>query len=100
MAEDPIVLNVHFDALPGREEDLIRELSALVEPTRKESGCHTYELHIDPENRGKLMFHEQFANQAALDFHVNSTHFKKFLSYRDTSDPVAKRTVTRWKRLA
>jgi quinol monooxygenase YgiN len=99
MAEDPIVLNVHFEAVPGREEDLVRELTALVEPTRKEPGCHTYELHIDPENRGKLMFHEKFTDQAALDFHVNSPHFQKFLSNREKSDPVARQTVTRWKRL-
>jgi quinol monooxygenase YgiN len=99
MTETPIILNVHFEAAPGREEDLVRELSALVEPTRKEAGCLVYELHVDPQNHGKLMFYEKFAGQAALDFHVSAPHFKKFLSYREKSDPVAGQTVTRWKSL-
>jgi quinol monooxygenase YgiN len=99
MTEGPIVLNVHFEALPGRENDLLRELSALVEPTRKEAGCLVYELHVDPENPEKLMFYEKFADQAALDFHVNTTHFKKLVSYREKSDPIAAQTITRWKSL-
>ena len=99
MPEGPIVLNVHFEAVPGRENDLARELFALVEPTRKEAGCLAYELHMDPENPGKLMFYEKFADQAALDFHVSTSYFKKLLSYREKSDPIAGQTVTRWRSL-
>jgi quinol monooxygenase YgiN len=97
MADDSIVLNVHMEAVPGREQDLERELSALLGPTRKESGCLAYELHRDPERPGKFMFYEKFKNQAALDQHVNSPHFKKFLDYRERKgDPSAVTTVTRW----
>jgi quinol monooxygenase YgiN len=99
MTEGPIILTVHFEAVPGREEDLARELVALVEPTLKEAGCLAYELHVDPENHGKFMFFEKFADQAALDFHVNTSHFKKFLSSREKSDPFAGQTITRWKSL-
>src|ERR1700691_5866456 len=99
MEERPIVLSVHFEAVPGRENDLARELFALVEPTRKEAGCLAYELHVDQENPGKLMFYEKFADQAALDFHVSTPYFKKLLSYREQSDPIAGQTVTRWKSL-
>jgi quinol monooxygenase YgiN len=99
MTEGPIILNVHFEAVPGREEDLARELFALVEPTRKEAGCLTYVLHVDPETPGKLMFYEKFADQAAVDLHVNTPYFKQLLSYREKSDPVAGVTVTRWKSL-
>jgi quinol monooxygenase YgiN len=99
MTEGPIVLNVHFEAVPGREEDLARELSALVEPTRKEAGCLVYQLHVDRESPGRLMFYEKFADQAALEFHVSTTHFKNFLSYREKSDPIARQTTTRWKSL-
>jgi hypothetical protein len=34
-----------------------------------------------------------------LDFHVITPHFKKFVSYRETSDPVAAVTLTRWRSL-
>jgi quinol monooxygenase YgiN len=99
MADDPIVLNVVFEAVPGREEDLARQLQALLAPTRKEAGCLAYELHHDPENRARFMFYEKFADQASLDLHVATPHFKQFLSYREKGDPVATVTVARWRSL-
>jgi quinol monooxygenase YgiN len=101
MSEAPIVLNVHMQAAAGRERDLEIQLRELVEPTRKEQGCLVYELHIDPENLGKFMFYEKFRNQTALDTHVASPHFKRFLAYREAhGDPVATTVVTRWHPLA
>jgi quinol monooxygenase YgiN len=97
---DTIVLNVHIEAKDGRQEDLARELGALVAPTRQEKGCLTYELHRDPEDDKKFMFYEQFADQEALDFHIAAAYFKKFLNYREQDDPVAGQTVTRWRKLA
>ncbi|MGA7919872.1 MAG: putative quinol monooxygenase [Candidatus Acidiferrales bacterium] len=97
MSDSDIILNVHMDAVPGREQDLARELQALVVPTRKEPGCLAYDLHRDPENPGKLMFYEKFKSQAALDEHVNAPYFQKFLDYRAKSDPVATVTVTKWR---
>ena len=97
---DSIVLNVHIEAKDGRQEDLARELQALVAPTRQEAGCLAYELHRDPENAKKFMFYEQFTDQAALDAHIDAPYFKKFLDYREQDDPVLSQTVTRWSKLA
>jgi quinol monooxygenase YgiN len=59
-----------------------------------------YELHRDPEHPGKFMFYERFKSQSALDAHVASAHFKKFLDYRaGNADPVAMTSVTRWRAL-
>lgn len=101
MTETAVVLNVHMQAVSGRERDLENQLRALLEPTRKEPGCLVYELHGDPENPGKFMFYEKFKSQAALDLHVSSPHFKKFLDYRSAhSDPVASTVVTKWVAIA
>ena len=98
MDDSHIILNVHMEAVTSREQDLERELRALLAPTRREPGCLAYELHRDPEHPGKFMFYEKFKNQAALDEHVNSSYFKDFLNYRATKvDPVAATTVTRWR---
>lgn len=98
MSDIPIVLNVQMEAVPGREKDLETQLRALLLPTRGEPGCIVYELHLDPENPAKFMFYEKFKSQAALDEHVNSPHFQKFLAYRkDHGDPVAVTHVTRWR---
>ena len=97
MTETPIILNVHFQAAPGYEEKLGAELHSLVVPTREEPGCLVYELHYDPEDPAKFMFYEKFANQAALDFHLNTPHFKGLQSYLKANDPIAAQSVTRWR---
>ena len=99
MAET-LVLNVHIEAKPGREEDLARELTALIAPTREETGCLTYELHRDPEEPARFMFYEQFADQAALDFHLAAPYFKEFVNYREQDDPIANQVVTKWRKIA
>ena len=100
MSDGHIVLNVQMEAATGREEDLARELRALVAPTRQEPGCLAYELHFDPESPGRFMFYEKFADQAALDAHVGSAHFSKWKQYRAAGpDPVAVSHVTRWRRM-
>jgi quinol monooxygenase YgiN len=97
MADTPIILNVHFQAAPGHEEKLGGQLHALVAPTHQEPGCLAYELHFDPEDRSKFMFYEKFANQAAIDHHLNTSHFKQFQNYLKTNDPIAAQSVTRWR---
>jgi len=97
---DTIVLNVHIEAKDGRQEDLARELRALVAPTCQEEGCLAYELHRDLENDRKFMFYEQFADQAALDAHIRTPYFKKFLNYREQDDPIAGQVVSQWRKMA
>jgi quinol monooxygenase YgiN len=97
MTETPIILNVHFQAAPGHEEKLGAALHALVVPTREEPGCLVYELHFDPDDPAKFMFYEKFANQAALDYHLNTPHFKNLQSYLKANDPIAAQSVTRWR---
>ena len=80
MDDCPSVLNVHMDAVAGREKDLENQLRALVAPARSEPGCAVYELQRDPENPGKFM------------------HFEKFRNYRKTqSDPVAVSRIIMWR---
>jgi quinol monooxygenase YgiN len=98
MIDNPIILNVHIQAVPGREEELANELRALLIPTRTEPGCLAYELHRDPEDPRKFMFYEKFENQGALDMHLKSPHFEKFQAYLTTkSNPIAAQTVTKWR---
>lgn len=97
MAETPIVLNVHFQASPGHEQELGAQLHALVAPTRAEPGCIVYELHFDPEDSAKFMFYEKFANQAALDQHLATPHLQQLQKYLRASNPIAAQSVTRWR---
>ena len=100
MAEMPIILSVTIEAVQGRETELATILSGLVEPTLAEPGCLGYELNASQEAPGTFLFYEKFAGQAALEDHVNSTHFQKFLNVRSKSDPIRKQTVVRWSLIA
>ena len=101
MAEQPIVLSVLFESLPGSEKDLAAQLIALTASTRKEPGCLGYELNYDPESPLRFMLYEKFSGQTALDEHIAAPHFQEFLSYRAVgTDPVALQVVTRLAPLA
>jgi quinol monooxygenase YgiN len=55
-----------------------------------------YELHRDPTDPAKFMFYEKFVNQAALDHHLATDHFKRLQGYIQANDPIAAQTITRW----
>jgi len=100
MSENAVVLNVHFEAAPGREDDLEEALRALVAPTRGEPGCLAYRLHRDPKQPGKFMFYEKFRDQGALDAHIASPHFQNFVKSREAGpDPVASVNVGTWREI-
>ncbi len=93
----PVILDVHIEAVPGREHEVEEGLHALLEPTRREPGCLTYLLHRDPAHPGNFLFYEQFENEEALGLHVNSEHYQKWATYRAKhGDPIASAVITKW----
>ena len=55
LTEGQFTLSVYIEAIEGKEDELKKELIALVEPTRKEKGCIYYVLHTDPNNKCSIM---------------------------------------------
>lgn len=97
LAEVSVVLSVVIQAVPGREEELLSQLPALLGPTRAEVGCEAYEQHRDISDSAKFLFYERFKDEKALDEHVNSPYFQAFVAIRaEGEDPVASQTITRW----
>jgi len=68
-----------FQAKPGKEAELQQALTGLVAPTRQETGCLNYDLHVLPESPGKFLFHENWTSKAHLDAHLQSAHIKALL---------------------
>jgi quinol monooxygenase YgiN len=62
-------------AVPGKESELREVLHGLIEPTRKEPGCHRYEMY-ESEQKGRYFADEIWQNREALDTHMQSAHFK------------------------
>ena len=64
-----------------RDEDRERVkeyLRKLTESSRKELGCVTYVPHLVAEGPATILIYEQYADEAALDFHRNSAHFRDY----------------------
>lgn len=64
---------------PGAEQRFIDAAGPLIEATRAEAGCALYELSQSNETPGHFVFYEKWADQAALDRHMEMPHIKAFI---------------------
>jgi quinol monooxygenase YgiN len=62
-------------ARKGKEDQLKELLQDMLAPTRAEPGCRLYELY-ESGGRGRFYFYELWENQAALEQHAASSHYK------------------------
>ena len=65
-----------FIARPDAIDALRAECLAMLEPTRKETGCIRYELLTNTANPAEFTFVEEWADQAAIDAHMATPHLK------------------------
>ena len=63
-------------AKSGKVGEVRELLCGLVEPTRKESGCVTYELLQNREDPTDFTFVEEWESVAAFESHAASDHIK------------------------
>ena len=70
---------VGLKAKPGKEDQLRRDLSDLVEPSRKEDGNINYELFEDQNEAGLFVFVEEWSStEARTKHHEHSAHIQNF----------------------
>jgi quinol monooxygenase YgiN len=70
-------------AKKGAVESVRCELLKLVAPTRDEEGCLEYRLHQDHEDPAVFIFYENWESEACLTRHMESVHFKAYVSAVD-----------------
>lgn len=63
---------------PGNEAEAKRMFAILQEESRKEPGCIQYQVHTHREDPRHFLVYEQYKDDAAIDFHRESPHFKKY----------------------
>lgn len=83
--KDAIIVIAQATALPGNETALRAAIDQVIPPSLAEAGVSVFRLHEDIEKSGHFVLYERFANQAALDAHFASSHFKKVV---DTVTPL------------
>lgn len=99
MADEKITVLAQIKAKPGREENLKQLALGLVEPTRKEAGCISYDLHVDIANKASFMFYENWESKVVLDEHIQTPHLQNFKAKAGDllAEPL---NVTIWKKLS
>jgi quinol monooxygenase YgiN len=70
---------VGLRAKKGKEDELRRDLIAVVEPSRKEEGNLRYELFVEQSDPGLFVFVEHWATaQARQKHHTEGPHIQHF----------------------
>ena len=59
----------------GKAEEFKALAEKLINESRKESGCISYNLYEDSNNCNILTFIEEWENKEAINLHNNSEHF-------------------------
>jgi len=66
-------------AKAGREEEVLREIMSLIEPTRSEDGCITYDLHRAQDDPALFCLYENWRSRRDLDEHLATPYLQAFL---------------------
>ena len=75
-----ITKSVTFIAKEGSEEKMKELLSAMVVPSQAEDGCLFYEIFQYENDKKRFMAVETWRDEAALDGHKASSHYKVYKS--------------------
>jgi len=73
-----VVLAVTWKAHPGKEDEMSRVLSLLQAEARKEPGCVQFVPSRSREDRSRFFIYEEYRDDAALEAHRNTAHFKQY----------------------
>jgi quinol monooxygenase YgiN len=97
LPKDAVTLIVLLRAREGQETLLEAELRALINPTRKEDGCLTYDLHRSAAAPGGFLLHEVWATREAHTAHTATPHFLRWNARKDAL--LTSRDSTSWKQI-
>lgn len=84
-----ICLNVLLKVKPGTEIDVAALFAPLTVASRQEPGCLMYIAHQHRDDPTRFLVYEQYKDDAALDAHRDSAHFKQYAAegfYRHVLD--------------
>jgi len=71
-----IILSVYLRTPPEAVDNLRPAMAAVIAASRAEPGCRFYSLAEDVADRGVIRAFEVYDDDAALEAHISSPHFK------------------------
>jgi quinol monooxygenase YgiN len=75
-----VVLVARYTVKPGNVDAVLAALARMAPLVRQhEPGCLTYRVNRAKDDPNVLLLYEEYADQAALDAHASSSHFKEII---------------------
>ena len=74
---DRLKIIAHFDALPGKTEELKQILIDLKSAREGEAGCTFFQLGQDETTPSSFIFIEEWDSQEHFDAHLKADHLKE-----------------------
>jgi quinol monooxygenase YgiN len=69
----------HHDMKPGEEDAVLALLPRLIEATRAEPGCISFDAYRKLDEPGKYVLLERYDSREAFAAHRESAHFEEFV---------------------
>jgi autoinducer 2-degrading protein len=74
------VLQVQITIKPENVDKFMPQVLENAAAARKEPGCLTFDVNVDPQDRTKIMLYEIYKSEAAFQEHQQGEAFKKYLA--------------------
>lgn len=87
-----VTITVHWRARPGMEAELERACLELREATLAEWGCELYEVTRLEDRPGRIQIFEKYRDEASVEAHRASSHFKRIVVDGDIGRLLAERS--------
>jgi quinol monooxygenase YgiN len=80
MNDEKIVLVARLKVQENAIEETRKAALSIVEDSRAEAGCVNYDIHQAINDPTVFIWHETWANKAAIDEHFETAFFKEFFA--------------------
>ena len=82
-----ITITARIKVKQGTEVKAREILASLLNPSRADAGCISYDLHVCADDPSLFMFYEKWESKAHLDKHIETTHVKEALGKLELEEP-------------
>ena len=73
------IITVSFTAKLEKRKEVMELCLSMIEPSRAEEGCISYNFYQDMTDSNKFFFFEEWKDQQAIDSHSTSAHYLNFV---------------------
>ncbi len=73
-----LVQTVIYTVPADKADEAARTLRSLRDASRAEPGCLTFDVSRSNDDPNVFVLYEEWKDQAALDYHYETEHFKKY----------------------